>query len=75
MVHQLHIATIKCIFMSCRDGRYVERYCGELVSLLEACLQHELSPRARRSEHPPHAKVAADVMSSIFLVSITFQSI
>ncbi|XP_022666091.1 ventricular zone-expressed PH domain-containing protein homolog 1-like isoform X2 [Varroa destructor] len=55
------------VLTAIRDGRCVEQYCGELVSLLEACLQHELSPRARRSEHPPHAKVAADVMSCIFL--------
>lgn len=46
----------------------MEKYSAQLVALLEGCLQHDLKP-TRKDEHPPHAKVAADVMSCIFLVS------
>ncbi|XP_062135773.1 protein melted isoform X2 [Drosophila sulfurigaster albostrigata] len=54
--------------LSCiRETRSAERYCAALVDLLKTCLLWNLQPVATTKEEPPHAKIAADIISSIFL--------
>ncbi|XP_017955996.1 protein melted isoform X2 [Drosophila navojoa] len=54
--------------LSCiRETRSAERYCAALVDLLKTCLLWNLQPVAATKEEPPHAKIAADIISSIFL--------
>ncbi|ALC44109.1 melt [Drosophila busckii] len=54
--------------LSCiRETRSAERYCAALVDLLKTCLLWNLQPVASTKEEPPHAKIAADIISSIFL--------
>uniref|UniRef100_A0A1L8DMC8 Putative ph domain protein melted n=1 Tax=Nyssomyia neivai TaxID=330878 RepID=A0A1L8DMC8_9DIPT len=48
-----------------RETKTVERHCPALVSLLDACLKQNLQPQS--GEDPPHAKISADLISSIFL--------
>lgn len=56
--------------LSCiRETATAEQYCAALVTLLEECLQFNLQPTATDKD-PPHAKIAADIISSIFLVSV-----
>ncbi|GBP66604.1 Protein melted [Eumeta japonica] len=53
-----------------RDTGTVEAHCGALVALLETCLHHNLRPAGHhRDDDPPHAKIASDVISCIFLAS------
>jgi len=55
--------------LSCiRETRTAERYCAALVDLLKTCLLWNLQPSGTTKEEPPHAKIAADIISSIFLV-------
>uniref|UniRef100_T1KIX5 PH domain-containing protein n=1 Tax=Tetranychus urticae TaxID=32264 RepID=T1KIX5_TETUR len=49
-----------------RDSGTIEEHAPALVSLLESCLQHDLKPN-KKDEDPPHAKIASDVVSCIFL--------
>ncbi|RWS16908.1 melted-like protein [Dinothrombium tinctorium] len=49
-----------------RDTRTIEKHAPALVSLLESCLLHDLKP-TKNNEDPPHAKIASDVVSCIFL--------
>lgn len=51
-----------------RETGSVESHCAALVGLLEACLHHNLRPTSHRDEDQPHAKIASDVISCIFLV-------
>ncbi|KAH8270011.1 hypothetical protein KR018_002318 [Drosophila ironensis] len=54
--------------LSCiRETRSAERYCAALVDLLKTCLLWNLQPSGSTKEEPPHAKIAADIISSIFL--------
>ncbi|XP_016924743.4 protein melted isoform X2 [Drosophila suzukii] len=54
--------------LSCiRETRTAERYCAALVDLLKTCLLWNLQPSGTTKEEPPHAKIAADIISSIFL--------
>uniref|UniRef100_A0A1B0CX98 Putative ph domain protein melted n=1 Tax=Lutzomyia longipalpis TaxID=7200 RepID=A0A1B0CX98_LUTLO len=48
-----------------RETKTVERHCPALVSLLDSCLKQNLQPLS--GEDPPHAKISADLISSIFL--------
>jgi hypothetical protein len=48
-----------------RETDTAEKHCEGLVFLLDTCL-HNLKP-VRRGEDPPHAKIAADILSCIFL--------
>ncbi|XP_059612970.1 protein melted [Phlebotomus argentipes] len=48
-----------------RETKTVERHCPALVSLLDSCLKQNLQPQS--GEDPPHAKISADLISSIFL--------
>lgn len=58
--------------LSCiRETKTAERHCSALVTLLATCLQHSLRPVAATNIDPPHAKIAADIISSVFLVSKT----
>lgn len=55
--------------LSCiRETKTAEQYCASLVILLEKCLQYNLQPTVANKDSP-HAKIAADIISSIFLVS------
>ncbi|KAL9904900.1 protein melted isoform X2 [Glossina fuscipes] len=54
--------------LSCiRETRTTERYCSGLIELLKTCLLQNLQPNTTTKEDPPHAKIAADIISSIFL--------
>lgn len=56
--------------LSCiRETKTAERYCPDLARLLEICLRFNLQPQAANKDaDPPHAKIAADIISSVFLV-------
>jgi hypothetical protein len=45
----------------------VEQHSSSLVSLLECCLCHNLKPNSGRGEFPPHAKIASEIISCLFL--------
>ncbi|XP_071510682.1 ventricular zone-expressed PH domain-containing protein homolog 1-like [Diadema antillarum] len=49
-----------------RDTGSIEQHVGALVSLWESCLHHNLK-LSHRDEDPPHAKIASDVMSCLFM--------
>ena len=51
----------------CRENRSIERHADAMVSLLETCLQFNLKPTFR-DEDPPHAKIASEILSCIFMV-------
>ena len=53
-----------------RETRSIELHAEPLVNLLETCLTYNLRPISGGPD-PPHAKIASDVMSCIFLVSFT----
>ncbi len=51
-----------------RETRTIEQHAVDLVALLENCLSYNLRPVANKGGlDPPHAKIAGDVMSCIFL--------
>ena len=52
-----------------RETRSIERHAEPLVNLLETCLTYNLRPVSGGPD-PPHAKIASDVMSCIFLVRV-----
>lgn len=49
-----------------RDTGTIEQHAHALVALLESCLNHDLRP-STKDEDPPHAKIASDIVSCIFL--------
>ncbi|KAG8196242.1 hypothetical protein JTE90_023799 [Oedothorax gibbosus] len=49
-----------------RDTGTIEQNAPAMVSLLESCLNHDLRPLPK-DEDPPHAKIASDIVSCIFL--------
>ena len=49
-----------------RETRTIENVSAALVALLETCLAYNLRPVDSKSD-PPHAKIASDVMSCIFM--------
>lgn len=49
-----------------RDTGTIEQHAHALVALLESCLNHDLRPSSK-DEDPPHAKIASDIVSCIFL--------
>lgn len=54
--------------LSCiRETKTAERFCPALVGLLETCLNYNLQPISPNNDDPPHAKISADIISSIFL--------
>ena len=55
------------LFVS-RETGSIENHVGAMVTLLQSCLKHDLKPSSK-DEDPPHAKIASDIMSSLFLVS------
>lgn len=57
--------TLACI----RDAHKAELHCKELVELLETCLAVDNLQPSTKNVDPPHAKIASDIISSIFLVS------
>ena len=50
-----------------RETNSIEKFADALVDLLETCLNYNLRP-VNGGPDPPHAKIASDVMSCIFLV-------
>ena len=50
-----------------RETNSIEKFADALVDLLETCLSYNLRP-VNGGPDPPHAKIASDVMSCIFLV-------
>lgn len=50
-----------------RDTNCIEDHIDALVDLLKSCLNHDLKPLGKDID-PPHAKIASDVLASIFLV-------
>ena len=59
---------INKIYLFCRETDSIEQHVEALVRLLQTCLNHNLRP-ASRNQDPPHAKIAFDVLSCLFLVS------
>lgn len=49
-----------------REGDSIEIHSKSLVSLLEVCQKYDLNPAAPDKD-PPHAKIASDIMSCIFM--------
>nr|XP_053630422.1 protein melted-like [Cherax quadricarinatus] len=49
-----------------RETGSIEQHAEALVALLQTCLNHNLRP-STRDHDPPHAKIASDVVSCIFL--------
>lgn len=56
--------TLACI----RDAHKAELHCKDLVELLETCLAVDNLQPSIKNVDPPHAKIASDIISSIFLV-------
>ncbi len=50
-----------------RETGTIEQSAASLVALLETCLCYSLRPEVNGLD-PPHAKIASDVMSCLFLV-------
>ena len=46
----------------------IEEHSSGLVDLLQVCQRHNLNP-VTQDKDPPHAKVASDIMSCLFMVS------
>ncbi|KAG0726430.1 Protein melted [Chionoecetes opilio] len=53
-----------CLFR--RETGSIEQHAAALVALLQTCLNHNLRPSSQDHD-PPHAKIASDVVSCIFL--------
>ena len=53
-------------FSAIRETGTIEVYADALVDLLETCLNYNLRP-LNGGPDPPHAKIASDIMSRIFL--------
>ncbi|KAH9415028.1 Pleckstrin y domain [Dermatophagoides pteronyssinus] len=54
------------IISAIRDTNTIEEHARALVALLESCLLYNLKP-TNRDQDPPHAKIASEVVSFIFL--------
>ena len=53
--------------LSCiRETKTAERFCPALAGLLETCFNYNLQPIRPNNDDPPHAKISADIISSIF---------
>lgn len=50
-----------------REMDTIEEHSSGLVNLLQLCQQHNLNPLTHDKD-PPHAKVASDIMSCLFMV-------
>lgn len=50
-----------------RETKSIEDHAEALVELLETCLNYNLRP-VNNGPDPPHAKIASDVMSCLFMV-------
>ena len=50
-----------------RETKSIEDHAEALVELLETCLNYNLRP-VNSGPDPPHAKIASDVMSCLFMV-------
>ncbi|XP_070560670.1 ventricular zone-expressed PH domain-containing protein 1-like isoform X2 [Ptychodera flava] len=49
-----------------RETGSIEKHAAALVSLWQCCLEHNLKP-SNKDEDPPHAKIASDIMSCLFM--------
>ncbi|XP_071805462.1 ventricular zone-expressed PH domain-containing protein homolog 1-like [Asterias amurensis] len=57
-----------------RDTGSIEQHSEALVSLWCSCLQHNLKPLTR-DEDTPHAKIASDIMSCLFMQNYSKYSV
>jgi len=55
-----------------RETHTIEENAEGLVKLLEVCHAHNLKPVGKDAD-PPHAKIAADIMSCLFMVCFVVQ--
>jgi len=53
------------IISAVRETSTIQQHASCLVDLLQSCLAHSLRPTSRTD--PPHAKMASDIMSCLFL--------
>jgi len=53
------------VISAVRETGSIKKHASSLISLLESCLSHSLRPSGRGD--PPHAKMASDIMSCVFL--------
>jgi len=53
------------VISAVRETGSIKHHASSLISLLESCLAHSLRPSGRGD--PPHAKMASDIMSCVFL--------
>ena len=53
------------VISAVRETGSIQQHANSLISLLESCLSHSLRPSGRGD--PPHAKMASDIMSCVFL--------
>ena len=53
------------VISAIRETGSIQHHADALISLLQSCLSHSLRPSGRGD--PPHAKMASDIMSCIFL--------
>lgn len=59
---------ILCKWSISREMDTIEEHSSGLVDLLQVCQRHNLNP-VTQDKDPPHAKVASDIMSCLFMVS------
>ncbi|VDP38495.1 unnamed protein product [Soboliphyme baturini] len=64
-VCQVRILCVSLFFY--RETDSIETYAAHLVDLLESCLDNNLIPKNFKDEDTPHAKIASDLLSCIFL--------
>ena len=53
------------VISAVRETGSIQQHAESLISLLKSCLSHSLRPTGRGD--PPHAKMASDIMSCVFL--------
>lgn len=68
----LEIVERLCSYFS--ETSSIETYAPGLVDMLESCLNHNLTASTTgivgKEDDTPHSKIASDLLSSLFLVSI-----
>ena len=67
LCHSL-VLLILCKWSISREMDTIEEHSSGLVDLLQVCQRHNLNP-VTQDKDPPHAKVASDIMSCLFMVS------
>ena len=65
-IYQCDVSSVDILF---RETHSIEHHVTGLVKLLEVCHSHNLKPTPKDSD-PPHAKIASDIMSCLFMVRL-----